>query len=85
MMKSYNSYRHRATKIKNVAELSASTSFRRWIIFLLLLYKLDYKDYYCYGISSASGNLLNIENGKLNPLNFLISSVENGRVDDKSN
>ncbi|KAG5673612.1 hypothetical protein PVAND_003641 [Polypedilum vanderplanki] len=70
MVKLKNNYHHcSSTRIKNVALLLASVSFKRWIILLFLLYKLDYKDYYCYGISSesVSGNtaMLNNENGPL--------------------
>lgn len=55
-----------ATRIKNVASLFASSTLQRWTILLLLLYKLDYKDYYCYGSSSSSSNsaIFNNENGK---------------------
>jgi hypothetical protein len=48
---------------RNVASLLASSNLKRWIIVLFLFYKLDYKDYYCYGISSSSA-ILNNENGK---------------------
>lgn len=48
---------------KNFVSLAASANLKRWIIILFLFYKLDYKDYYCYGISSGSA-ILNNENGK---------------------
>jgi hypothetical protein len=48
---------------RNVASLLGSSNLKRWIIVLFLFYKLDYKDYYCYGISSSSA-ILNNENGK---------------------
>lgn len=49
---------------RNIASLmAASANLKRWIIVLFLFYKLDYKDYYCYGISSGSA-ILNNENGK---------------------
>ena len=68
MVKLKNNYHHcSSTRIRNVTSLLTSSSFKRWIILLFLLYKLDYKDYYCYGISSVSiGNSAasNNENGK---------------------
>ncbi|XP_070490532.1 uncharacterized protein side-V [Chironomus tepperi] len=69
MVKLKNNYHHcSSTRIRNVTTLLTSSSFKRWIILLFLLYKLDYKDYYCYGISSvSSGNSAasNNENGPL--------------------
>lgn len=74
MVKSNNNYHHcssssnsstATTRIKHVASIFASTTLRRWFILLVLLYKLDYQDYYCYGISSGSNSAaFNNENGK---------------------
>lgn len=69
MVKLKNNHRHQRSCIKihhaqkNVASLLTSENLKRWIIILFLFYKLDYKDYYCYGISSGSA-ILNNENGK---------------------
>jgi len=52
---------------QNLGSLLTSTNLKRWIIVLFLFYKLDYKDYYCYGSSSgisSSSAILNNENGK---------------------
>lgn len=70
MIKLKSNHRHhhrscseiRQTK-RNFVTLFASSNLKRWIIILFLFYKLDYKDYYCYGISSSSA-ILNNENGK---------------------
>lgn len=66
MVKLNYNYSHctAATRIKNVASLFASSTLQRWTILLILLYKLDYKDYYCYGSSSTA--TFNNENGKEN-------------------
>jgi hypothetical protein len=75
---------------RNFASLLTSSNLKRWIIILFLFYKLDYKDYYCYGISSSSA-ILNNENGKnprffllhlekVNLLSRLFSSLSNGAL-----
>jgi hypothetical protein len=66
----YNIKIHQTQK-RSLLSLLASSNLRRWIIILLLFYKLDYKDYYCYGISSSSA-ILNNENGKKFSFPFLI-------------
>lgn len=69
MVKLKTNHRHQAKCMKsqharrNFASLTTSANLKRWIIILFLFYKLDYKDYYCYGISSSSA-ILNNENGK---------------------
>lgn len=75
MVKLKNNHRHPRSCIqihhaqKNFVSLLASSHLKRWIIILFLFYKLDYKDYYCYGISSSSA-ILNNENGKDLVLSF---------------
>lgn len=70
MVKLKSNYHQKSpTWIKNVTTVHTSSSFKRWIILFFLLYKLDYKDYCCYGISSAGNSginsaILNNENGK---------------------
>lgn len=69
MTKLKNNHRHQRScegihqAQRNLASLLGSSNLKRWIIILFLFYKLDYKDYYCYGISSGSA-ILNNENGK---------------------
>lgn len=69
MVKLKTNHRHQAKCMKsqharrNFSSLTTSANLKRWIIILFLFYKLDYKDYYCYGISSSSA-ILNNENGK---------------------
>lgn len=73
MIELKNNHRHRQRSCietcrarKNFTSLLASANLKQWIIILFLFYKLDYKDYYCYGISSSSSSaILNNENGKV--------------------
>lgn len=77
MVKLKNNHRHHPKNHqahRNVVSLLASSNLRRWIIVLFLFYKLDYKDYYCYGISSGSA-ILNNENGKDLTHIFVVVSV----------
>lgn len=74
MIELKNNHRHRQRSCiencrarKNFTSLLASANLKQWIIILFLFYKLDYKDYYCYGISSSGSStaILNNENGKV--------------------
>lgn len=73
MIELNNNHRHRQRRCtesrraqKNFTSLLASSNLKQWIIILFLFYKLDYKDYYCYGSSSSSSSaILNNENGKV--------------------
>jgi hypothetical protein len=47
--------------------VSPGRTLKIWITILFIIFKLDYMDYYCYGISTTTSDssLLNNENGEL--------------------